>query len=142
MFDFDYKSKYSPKQAAQIDQDGRHINIKLENKKEIEKSSDLCDWVKGLKLDLKNDIIISWNKENLCFHHLSGLKAGKLLFYVKDLQSKESEITDVLINMDYRYYYISTTLGHVCVFKFDNTKKLVHTFTGHYKSIASMIPLR
>ena len=31
VYDLNYKSKYSPKLAASIDQEGKHISIKLEN---------------------------------------------------------------------------------------------------------------
>ena len=31
VYDLNYKSKYSPKLAASIDQEGKHITLKLEN---------------------------------------------------------------------------------------------------------------
>lgn len=85
--------------------------------------------MKGLKVDHKNEVIVTWNKsqesvhKNLCFHFLTGINARKIMFYVKDIVSPEVEITDLLINMDYRYYYLSTTTGEISVWKFDNSKK-------------------
>lgn len=29
------------------------------------------DWIKGLKVDAKNDLIIAWESEVLCFYSLS-----------------------------------------------------------------------
>lgn len=37
ILDFNYQGKYAPLLAAQIDQEGRHISVKLENIKSIEK---------------------------------------------------------------------------------------------------------
>ena len=82
--------------------------------------------MKGLKVDTKNEIITSWNKQNLCFHHLSGMNAGKLMFTVKELVPPEVEITDLLINMDYRYFYNSTSTGQINVWKLDSSKKQIH----------------
>jgi len=58
IFKFNYQSKYKPLLAVQIDQEGKHIRISLENKILLDKSS---IWVKGLKVDEKNEIIIHWN---------------------------------------------------------------------------------
>ena len=71
----------------------------------------MCIWVKGLAVDPKNDIIVSWNQGKMCFNHLSGSKAGKLIFSLKDLTSKGNSITDVLINLDYRYFHTGTSTG-------------------------------
>lgn len=81
----------------------------------------MCIWVKGLKVDASNDIIVSWghaysqsganSKDAMCFNHLSGSKAGKLIFSLKDLTSTENAITDVLINLDYRYFHTGTSTG-------------------------------
>lgn len=50
-------------------------------------------------------------------------KAGKLIFTSKELTTPEVEITDVLVNLDYRYYHTGTSIGHILVWKFDNSKK-------------------
>lgn len=108
IFDFRYISKYAPLLSAQIDQEGRHITVKLENKMPLEK---MCIWVKGLAVDAKNDIVVSWNQGKICFNHLVGTRAGKLIFTLKDLTSPENSITDVLINLDYRYFHTGTSTG-------------------------------
>ena len=140
LFHFNYQGKYLPALATQIDKEGKHISISLDNKMPLEK---MCMWVKGLKVDAKNGIIASWNGSWISFNHmpekkqgkktahdddinvLSGQpsKAGKLIFTTRDLVSPEVAITDVLINLDYRYYHTGTSIGHILVWKFDNSKK-------------------
>jgi len=141
-YDFNYKGKYDPKLAASIDQDGKHISVELENKKPLDDIEELCQWVLGLKVDVKNEIVVSWNKASLCFHHLSGEKAGKLMFVLKDLTAPGVEITDLHINMDYRYFYNSTSRGQICVWKLDGSKKLIHSFAGHFKEVSCLQPLK
>lgn len=114
-FNFNYQGKYSPILAAQIDQDGRNINVKLDDKVPLEK---MCIWVKGLKVDPKNDIIASWNQGKMCFNYLTGTRAGKLIFLLKDLTGSENSITDVLINLDYRYFHTGTSTGQIYVWKY------------------------
>ena len=94
--------------AVQIDQEGKHIKCTLEDKVPLEK---MCIWVKGLKIDVKNEIIIHWNQGKLCFNHLKGSKAGKLIFSLKDLTGPEISITDVVINMENRYFHTGTSTG-------------------------------
>jgi WD40 repeat protein len=62
VYDFNYKSKYSPQLAATIDQEGKHITIALDNQQPLDKNYSLCRWVKGLKIDHKNEFIVTWNK--------------------------------------------------------------------------------
>jgi WD40 repeat protein len=140
VFDFIYKSKYEPQLAASIDQEGKHINIKLGNTNPVENCDKLL-WCKGLRLDHHNEFIISWNANYLCFHYLRGLNPGKLRFMVKDLVSPEVEITDLRINMEYRYFYNATSTGPIHVWKFDNSKKQIHTFHGHFKEVSCLTPL-
>ena len=59
----------------------------------------------------------------MCFHHLSGSRKGKLIFYVKDLTPPEIAITDVLINLDYRYFHTGTNIGQILVWKYDTSRK-------------------
>ena len=88
----------------------------------------MCIWVKGLKVDEKNEIIISWNQGKLCFNHLSGSEAGKLIFSLKDLTGPEISITDVIINMENRYFHTGTSTGQILVWKYDSSKKQLHEF--------------
>jgi hypothetical protein len=67
-FAFNYQGKYLPALATQIDKEGKHITVSLGNKRTIEhlpdKATSLDEafrWVKGLRIDVKNSIIISWN---------------------------------------------------------------------------------
>lgn len=163
ILDFNYQGKYAPLLAAQIDQEGRHISVKLENCQSIEKMpiNPNCGHqagphpqVKGLKVDHKNDIIVSWNANKMCFNHLSGDRAGSLIFALKDLVSSENAITDVLINLDYRYFHTGTASGEILVWKYDDRKyddngvhhqqyrigRQIHTFQGHFKSVSCLMP--
>ena len=71
IFDICYRGKYDPKNAAQIDPEGKSIQIFLKNKTPpIEK---IVDWAKGMKIDSENDLIISWSQTRLA---LNSLKTG------------------------------------------------------------------
>lgn len=139
VFKFNYQSKYQPILAVQIDQEGKHIKVSLENKTPLEK---MCIWVKGLKVDEKNEIIISWNQGKLCFNHLNGSKAGKLIFCLKDLTGPEISITDVVINMENRYFHTGTSSGQILVWKYDTSKKQLHEFQGHFKAVSCLMPVK
>jgi hypothetical protein len=58
IFDFAYKGKYDPQHAAIIDPEGKSIEIQLKNKQPMEK---MLMWAKGLNIDIKHDIIVSWS---------------------------------------------------------------------------------
>lgn len=112
--------------------------------------------LKGLKVDDKNDIIVSWNANKMCFNHLSGERAGSLIFALKDLVSPENAITDVLINLDYRYFHTGTTSGDILVWKYDDRKfddngvhyqqyrlgRQIHSFQGHFKAVSCLMPAK
>ena len=57
IFHFNYQGKYTPALATQIDREGKHISISLDEKTPLEK---MCIWVRGLRVDAKNGIIASW----------------------------------------------------------------------------------
>ena len=78
----------------------------------------------------------------MCFNHLSGSKAGKLIFCLKDLTSPETAITDVLINLDYRYFHTGTSTGQILVWKYDTSKKQIHSFQGHFKAVTCLMPVK
>jgi len=68
VFDFKYRGKYEPKLAASIDPKGRYIEIDLLNERLIENNQ---KWMKGLNLDIKNKIIISWNQTFVTFNDIT-----------------------------------------------------------------------
>ncbi len=103
LFEFSYKGKYDPKHAAQIDPEGKSIEIALKNKREMDKA---FLWVKGLKVDAKNDLIIAWNQTRLMF---SRLTTGEQVYSVKDITSMENHLTDVLVVMMPFKYFITGT---------------------------------
>lgn len=132
LLDFNYQGKYAPLLAAQIDPEGRHINVVLDRCVPLEKMSidpHACalqggpnPQVKGLRVDAKNEIVVAWTQEKMCFNHLSGDRAGELIFVLKDLVAPENGITDVLINLDYRYFHTGTSAGQILVWKYDDRK--------------------
>ena len=65
LFEFYYKGKYEPAQAAVLDPEGRTIQIELKNKQAL---GGMQLWLKGLKIDRKNEVIISWNSQTLSFN--------------------------------------------------------------------------
>ena len=67
VFHFDYKGKYNAKLAAQVDQKGRYIEIDLLDQRPIDYNQ---KWSKGLKIDDKNDLIISWNQQCVSFNKI------------------------------------------------------------------------
>lgn len=71
IFDFVYKGKYKPKLAAQLGQ-WQHIKIELHNKQQLRKS---FPWVKGMRVDEQNKIIITWTHNLVSFNHLRGRKS-------------------------------------------------------------------
>ena len=110
VYDFVYKGKYTPERAAGIDKGGKNITVKLDNRQEYQQINKYCQWVRGIRLDVKNEILATWSKEYVCFHHSSGKNKGNLVFSpIKDLVEHDVEITDLVINMEYRYYYNSTS---------------------------------
>ena len=76
VFDFKYRGKYEPKLAALIDPKGRYIEIDLLNERMIENNQ---KWMKGLSLDTKNKIIISWNHSFVTFNDITPTSARATL---------------------------------------------------------------
>jgi hypothetical protein len=60
IFNFNYQGKYPPRLAAQVDMKGTYIKISLLNPQPVEK---MLQWCKGLKVDAKSGLIISWNAD-------------------------------------------------------------------------------
>lgn len=66
-------------------------------------------WIKGLKVDEKNNVIITWNSNTLSFNNLSGTNQGKCLYQFKDLTVIENHLTDVLILHHFNYFLTGST---------------------------------
>lgn len=134
IFDFMYKGKYEPKHAAQIDPEGKSIEIYLKNKIPLEK---MLLWAKGLKIDLTNEMIISWDQTRLSFNNLKG---GGIIYSYKDMTTAENYITDVLvIKKPFKYFVTGTYSGQVQVWKFSEKRRLINSFEGaHIKEIGSL----
>ena len=115
IMDLVYKSNHKPALDAKIDPMGRHIDVGFANAKLIETSmkgkvgsEKILDWVKGMRVDTANDVIMSWSVKRLTFSHLSASRAGKLVFEVAGLLPSENSITDVILSSEYRYYLTGT----------------------------------
>ena len=108
IFDFAYKGKYDPHHAAAIDPEGKSIEIQLKNKQPMEK---MLMWAKGLKVDLKHELIISWSQTRLSFNHL---KNGSLQYSFKDITASENHISAVMVVLSpYKYFITGTVQGQV-----------------------------
>ena len=59
---FRYTSKYNPKLAASIDKEGKYIKVEFIKKRLLEP---IVPWIKGMKIDQKNGIIITWSQGKL-----------------------------------------------------------------------------
>jgi WD40 repeat protein len=58
----------------------------------------------------------------------------------KDFFKDENAITDVFIHNENGYFVTSTNLGLIIVWKMSTSKKLLHTFKGHFKEVTSLMP--
>ena len=135
IFDFIYDGKYSPKRAAQIDSQGNYIDIKLSDYPKPAVKS--LGWCRGLNVDQKNGIIISWSQGatgsqvQVAFHKLSD---GDLINKMQDLLDSDEVVWDVLVFTEYRYFLTATDAGNVYVWKYvqdkkvENSKRLIHAF--------------
>jgi hypothetical protein len=157
IFDFNYKSKYSPLLAVSVDSYGRYIKIDLRNQILIE-----IPWSKGLIVDEINQLIITWtngrykDKTNsevipdskVNFSKLS-FKTGDLVSDMSNLTDGEEVILDVKLFIDFRYFLTSTNFGNILVWKYqpngkyDSNRRLIHNFSGHMqKPVTSIMPFK
>ena len=86
-------------------------------------------WIKGLKVNTKQNVIFCWSQLKACFNDLS----GKILFRYKKLTMYEDYITDIFVSEKYRYFVTSTFGGSIIVWKLQRRKELIHTFKCHSK---------
>jgi len=131
MFKIHVKSKYDAKQAVILDPEGAFCSVEIGAKIKFEK---MPLWIKGLKVDVKQDIVFSWSQLKACFNDLN----GKILNRYKKLTNYEDYITDILISDMYRYFVTSTFTGNIIVWKRQKKKQLVHTFSSHTKCVTSL----
>ena len=115
-----------------LDPEGHFFNANLGPKIKMEK---MPLWIKGLKVNTKQNVIFSWSQLKVCFNDLS----GKILFRYKKLTSYEDCITDIFVSEKYNYFVTSTTSGRIIVWKLQKKKYLIHTYIGHFKTVTSMM---
>ena len=70
-------------------------------------------WLKGLKVNVKQNIIFSWSQLKVCLNDLN----GKIIFRYKKLTSYEDWVTDIFVNWKYKYFVTSTNKGNIMVWK-------------------------
>jgi len=104
LFDFDYKGKYDPHHAAIIDPEGKSIDIALKGKLPMER---MVLWAKGLKVDARNGVVVSWSQTRLAFNCL---RTGALVHTYKDMTPVENHITCVLCVLNPYKYFVAGTL--------------------------------
>lgn len=130
------ESKYEPKQAMMLDPDGHTICLEMTRLLQLPQ---MTEWVKGLKVDTLNSLIMAWDQQSVCFYHLSDkyeIKQGQMVARHTELTIKENFITDMLLFNDYKVYVTGTQYGHLIAWKWGgDNKKQVHTFPGHLKQI-------
>jgi WD40 repeat protein len=115
-----------------LDPEGATMEFTLGSKIKLEK---MPLWVKGLKVNEKEEVIFTWSQLKTCFNDLS---KGKLLFKYKSLTSYEDYITDLILSDEFRYFITSTYFGHIFVWKLGTHRKLIHSFSGHTKTVTSL----
>ena len=59
---FKYSSKYKPKQAARIDEECKYISVEFVKRRDLEP---VLPWAKGMKVDVRNSIIMTWSQGQL-----------------------------------------------------------------------------
>jgi WD40 repeat protein len=91
-------------------------------------------WIKGLKVNEKQNIIFSWSQLKACFNDLN----GKILYRYKKLTTYEDYITDLIVSEKYKYFVTSTFSGSVIVWKLQRKKEMIHSFNAHTKSVTSL----
>jgi WD40 repeat protein len=106
----------------------------------------MLQWCKGLKVDTKAELIISWNHHEdhqyVSINQLSS--SGRLISQHKDLTDPDEKILDVLVFTDYRYFLTATSEGNIYVWKYvtkgktETARRLIHTFEGHFKAVTSI----
>jgi len=74
IFNFDYKGKYDPKLGAMVDPKGTYIKIQVTNKIPVQ---EMLLWCKGLRLDTKSNILISWDWATVSVNSVT--QNGKLI---------------------------------------------------------------
>jgi len=131
MFELNIISKYEPKQAQLLDPEGNFFQAELGPKKRLEK---MPLWIKGLKVNEKQNIIFTWSQLKACFNDMD----GKILFRYKQLTTYEDYITDLLVSDKYKYFVTSTFSGSVIVWKLQKKKEIIHAFNVHSKSVTSL----
>ncbi len=102
-------------------------------------------WAKGLKLEPQKQLMISWNVDRLCFNTLQRLDTmnqpmmGRLIYQFQHITTIENHITDVQLNLHYKYFVIGTSLGNIMVYKYhDGRKKMIHQYEGHFREVGSL----
>ena len=103
----------------------------------------LNEWVKGLRVFEENNLFAAWSVDSLAFYALhrfskEGTEQGKVRFSCPNLMRLDDAITDVLVFTKYKYFINGTKSGVVQVWNLTSSKDIVHTFSGHQRSVASL----
>lgn len=138
MFKFKTHTKYDPKQAVQLDPEGHFFMAYLSPRIKIDRTP---LWIKGLKVNVADNMIFLWSQMKVNFNTLD----GKLLFRYKKVISQdkssntyENHITDIFVSKKYSYFISSTYNGKIVVNKLSKRRELMHVFNSHSKCVTSL----
>lgn len=98
----------------------------------------MLTWVKGMKFDYDNDLIITWSETEVNFNCISE-NFGKIKLRSKNLMKDSITITEVMINKKTHYFLTGTSGGQIMVWKFQKEKKNIHIYSGHHKEVTSLV---
>ena len=76
----------------------------------------MMEWCKGLRVDPKANVMITWDWEVVTMNSLT--HSAPLVKQFRDLCDKDEKILDVLVFSEYRYFVAATTEGNIYVFKY------------------------
>jgi len=139
IFKFNYSGKYSPEMAVKVDVLGIYISIELSQRIQTERTLESC---KGLKIDKKAGVLMSWNRTSVSFNEL--IHDARLLAQYENVYTSDEKTTDLLVYPKQRYFIAATNEGKIHIFKYkplhkvEHHGRIVHTFTGHSKSVTSI----
>eukprot|EP00347_Sterkiella_histriomuscorum_P023301 403335171 len=139
IFNLVVKAKYDHRQAILLDPDGKSLSFQLQLFCKLEQMN---DWVKGIKIDVQFNYIFAWDISSICFYALATdleHKQGELIRKFSDLNGKDDYLNDILLFGESKTFIIGTHSGDLQAWKWQDQKKLIHTFVGHLKIISSLV---
>lgn len=113
VFQVDIKRTQPPSVAVKLDPQGNSLTIKV---KQLYMLEDSPQWVQRVRIDPVNNLIISWTFDQVCFHNIHD---GKRIRFCGNIgcDREVNRITDVALSQRYKYFLVSSTQGHLNLWK-------------------------